>query len=159
MAKNFLQTYNFSLRKEDGCGTDLTFYDSRNKIQSSNTDVYDIKFYINYFTTLQMKQAQWTTFSHFDLGMVPMAMGPSQLHNLIVPVMIRVCEHFGVKTYPMRPVSLLPGSTSVDKLENDIWVFRKDIAEATGTTELGFSVIDFLGKKEVRNIWLETFHA
>lgn len=131
--------------------------DKRNNIKSSGTYYTTLDFYINYLTSLQSLQSSWESTGYFDLGMVPLAMGPSPVHNILRSFMIDFCVNKGLKYYEMRPISLLHGGYPPSTMDRDIWVFRRDIAELAGVDELSFSVINFLDSVEVTSKWEETF--
>lgn len=156
MARSVILTNNFELIAGDV--TDMgqvTSKDKRNNILSKNTDYMTLQFYINYLTTLQIKQAQWESYGYFDLGMVPLAMGPSAVHNLLRMFVIDLCRDMNLKYYDMYPAILLTGGYRAQDMEQDIWVFREDIANVVGTTELNFSVIEFFEREDVRVKWEE----
>lgn len=131
--------------------------DKRNNIKSNGTRYDTLDFYINYLESLQSMYNEWTSSGYFDLGMVPLAMGPSPVHNVLRSFMIDLCMYKGIKYYEMHPVSLIFGGYPPRSMDKDIWVFRQDIAKIAGTTELGFSVINFLNDLEVRKRWQEAF--
>lgn len=155
MAKTSVQVSNFALPdRESRVPAGAVFsVDKRNNMKSSDTWYYDFEFYINYLTTLQVKSKQWTNYGYFDLGMVPVAMGPSSIHNILRPFIIDYCRSIGLKYYEMRSVSLLQGGYRPKDMDNDIWVFRSDLGVFMGVDELKVSVIDFLDSPEVKQRW------
>lgn len=160
MARALLITENYKLVQGDIVSKGepyVTSKDKRNFILSMNTNYNTLDFYINYLETLQIKQPQWEAYGYFDLGMVPMAMGPSVIHNLLRRFIIELCQDIGVKAYDMYPTVLLRGGYKPHDMEKDIWVFRSDIAKVVGKDELSFSTIDFFNRKEVKDRWVQRF--
>lgn len=155
MAKTSTQVSNFALPGRERPVPEGAVYseDKRNNMKSSDTWYYDFDFYINYLTTLQVKSSQWTNYGYFDLGMVPVAMGPSSIHNILRPFIIDYCRSIGLKYYEMKSVSLLQGGYRPKDMDNDIWVFRYDLGRIIGVDELKVSVIDFLDNEEVKQRW------
>lgn len=156
MMSSKIKTYNFSLSETDGVQGGVDIYDKRNRIESELTNLNTIDFYINYLTTLQIKQSQWTNYGYFDMGMVPLVMGPSMTHILIHTFFVSWCINQHIPFYEMPPVSFLGGQVKQD-IGKDIWVFRKDIAPTVGEDELNFSIINYIDRQEVKSAWQEMY--
>lgn len=154
MASLTTKTYNFSLRSADGYhGEDAEqIRDKRNNILSEDTKRFDFGAYVNYLKTLQTLSNKWTNYGYFDLGMIPLAMGPSHFQPHLAEFIKIYCSKKDITYYELPGVSLLAGGFSGGT--TDIWVFREELCKETnfGGNPLTFSVIDYI-EKEVWEGW------
>ena len=106
--------------------------------------------------TIQKHSDKWKEYHYFDLGLVPIAMGPVAYQRLLDMFFQEYLSNLGVKIYSLRPLSLLRGAPL--KNVQDIWVSRKEITEAVGCGKnpIQFSVInDFIRLPEISRKWTE----
>lgn len=136
--------------------------DARTGINVLNVDnsisiiLSSLNWYGNYLEAIQKNSDKWQEFHYFDLGLVPIAMGPVIYQQLLDMFFHEYLSELGVKIYSLRPLNLLRGAP----LRNiqDIWVRRDEITEALGCnkTPVQFSVInDFIRLPELSDRWLE----
>ena len=132
-----METYNF--RGEDydrniKDGYEGKFVDKRNGIVCVGPTM-DLECYYNYIVYLNAHRQEWKTYGYLDLGMIPIAMAPviNNFHNEITTAMLRFMRKLKVECYSMPSVSLMY-EHSVLK-ENDLWVFREDLARIMGWDE------------------------
>lgn len=104
--------------------------DKRNGI-SCMRPTLDIECYINYINLLNSVRNKWQSYGYLDYGMLPWFMPPS---FMLVPEIklqfLSAAQRLGVRCYEMPAVSLLYNNTII--AEKDLWVFRKDVADALG---------------------------
>lgn len=132
-----METYNFKgedYAREVKPGFEGKFVDRRNGIVCIGPTL-DLECYYNYVVYLNANRKDWKNYGYLDLGMIPIAMAPviSNFHNNIATTMLGFMRKMKVECYSMPAVSLLY-ETSVLK-ENDLWVFREDLARALGWDE------------------------
>lgn len=108
------------------------FFDSRNGIYCINPTM-DVECYLNYIEMLNMAKSQWTNYGYLDLGMMPIAMGPSFMQETVVLLATTISIKYGFECFPMPPVSLMYKDCRVP--EDDLWAFKSDVAKATGIPE------------------------
>ena len=139
-----VQTFNFRLEHYDYkvearfCGN---FRDMRNNIDCSNPTA-DIQCYLNYIEYLNLNRQNWKSYGYLDLGMMPLVMAPSFLHSSLIDPLVTVANKFNLKVYNMPPISLLCETCKVT--EEDIWVFKSDVAKLTGMREEQVNIERFL---------------
>ena len=154
MANSTTKTYNFSLRQQDSylCEDAEQIRDKRNNILSENTKIFDFRGYINYLKTLQSLSNKWVNYGYFDLGMVPLAMGPSHFQPHLMEFIKLYCPKKDITYYELPGVALMPGGFASGM--KDIWVFREELCKEIGFkgNPLTFSVIDYI-EKEVYDEW------
>lgn len=134
--------------------------DARTGINVLNTEdstlivLNSLDWYGNYLEAIQKNYDKWQEFHYFDLGLVPVAMGPVIYQQLLDMFFHEYLSNLGVKVYSLRPLNLLRGAPL--KNIQDIWVSRKDITEALGVskTTVQFSIInDFIRRPELSELW------
>lgn len=160
MASSTIKTYNFSLRESDSYfgENSETIRDKRNNIISDNTDRFSFMAYVNYLKTLETKKAMWVKFGYFDLGMIPLAMGPSHFQPHLIEFIKLYCSKKDITYYEMPGVSFMTGGFAGGM--TDVWVFREELCKEIGFrgNPLTFSVIDYI-EKEVYEGWKEIVPA
>jgi len=135
-------TYNFLPASEERAKkADVKYRDQRNGITCANPSL-DIECYINYIDLLNLHRDKWVNYGYLDLGMMPLAMAPSFMQGVVSQAMSTVANKLGIPIYSMPAVSLFFERCSVG--ENDIWVFKKDIAQVMKTDESKVSLGGFL---------------
>lgn len=131
--------------------------DARTGIYVLNNDTKDVIFsldwYCNYLDVIQDNWNRWQEFHYFDLGLIPVSMGPIVYQPMLDAFFHREMADLGVKTYSLEPLTLLRGAPI--KNIKDLWVPRKELALALGFSDyLRFSVInDYLRKADVSERW------
>lgn len=115
-----------------------------------------LEWYGNYLETIQKHHDKWQEYHYFDLGLIPIAMGPIVYQQLLDMFFHEYLSKLGVKVYSLRPLNLLRGAPL--KNTQDIWVSRKELVEALGCEKqpVQFSVInDFIRLPELSKQWVE----
>lgn len=129
------KTYNFKLEQYDYKCPDSCigeFKDHRNGFVCINPTV-DLDCYINYIELLNLHKDKWQNYGYLDLGMMPLAMGPSFMQSSLVKSLTEIMKACRVKCYSLPPVSLMYSSCKLPV--NDIWVFKSDISKMLGIPE------------------------
>lgn len=130
-----LQTYNFKLENYDYKkvpGYEGEFKDIRNGIVCV-APTFDLECYLNYIQLLNLHRDKWKSFGYLDLGMMPLVMAPSFMQTMIKPVLLEAMRELKVDCWPLPPVSVMYESSRMP--EEDIWVFKKDVARALNMDE------------------------
>lgn len=128
-----MNTYNFRLeRYVYTCPPDCKgiFRDARNGVQCEDPTL-DMECYYNYLYYLNSQRGLWKNFGYLDVGMMPVAMGPSFMQSGLITVIPQVMDKVGIKCYRMKPVSLLFDKCNLPI--EDLWVFREDVGKYMGT--------------------------
>ena len=93
-------TYNFSTELDANFThpqmTRKEFKDTRNGIVSFGL-VPGIDSYLNYLDTLLKRREDWVSVGYLDLGMIPLIVGPSILHNALTRRYIPLFAAAGLK--------------------------------------------------------------
>ena len=130
-----LQTYNFKLENYDYKkvpGYEGEFKDIRNGIVCV-APTFDLECYLNYIQLLNLHRDKWKSFGYLDLGMMPLVMAPSFMQTMIKPVLLEAMRELKVDCWLLPPVSVMYESSRMP--EEDIWVFKKDVARALNMDE------------------------
>lgn len=132
MAVKFM-TYNFTTNPDKyKSHPDIingTIHDSRNGIDTTNI-IPGLQCYVNYLDLLVMLRDKWISVGYLDLGMVPVIMGPSFMHEPLVTTLLPIIQSKGLKVMPMPGTSFMLGNSMVGSTE--YWAFREDAAEFLG---------------------------
>lgn len=130
------KTYNF-IEYPDGnpiipvTKTEGEFRDNRNGIVCVNPTC-DVDCYVNYIRYLNLHRDDWRSYGYLDLGMIPLVMGPSFLHEALYKYVVQKVAHTEIQMYNMPPVSFL---YEVCKMPvQDVWVFKDEAASVVGVT-------------------------
>lgn len=124
------ELYNFSLDKNkytnhpDMIYTELT--DTRNGISTTNL-IPGIQCYINYIELLLSFRDKWVSTGYLDLGMIPIIVGPSFMHEVLVNTILPVIQSNNLKIYALPATSFILYDTM--KGTTDYWAFRSDVAK------------------------------
>ena len=132
MAVTFM-TYNFSL-DEQKYKTDekmiyATLKDKRNGISTTNI-IPGLQCYMNYLDLLLMLRDKWISTGYLDLGMIPIIVGPSFMHEALVSSILPIIQMNKLKVYAMPGTSFMLRDTM--KSSTDYWAFRDDVAQFLG---------------------------
>lgn len=121
-----MKTYNFLTEKPENIKVNAKEYrDTRNGIICVEPSV-DLQCYINYIDYLNLYRNEWASYGYLDLGMMPLAMAPSFMHGAISASISSIANKLNIPVYSMPPVSVFLRKCNIG--ENDIWVFKRDIA-------------------------------
>lgn len=137
-----MNTYNFKIENytydypSQAAGT---FKDLRNGILCTNPSL-NLECYLNYIQLLDGLKDLWKNNGYLHMGMMPVVMGPSFMHNRLVQLISARLNELGITYYSMPPVSLLYDICRMD--EQDIWMFREDAAKFVGKSNV--TAIEFL---------------
>lgn len=118
--------------------------DYRNGIECINPTM-DLTCYINYIEYLNARSSDWKTFAYLDLGMMPLVMAPSFMHEQMKDVFVETIKTLNIPCYEMPAVSMLNG-TRVRDITSDIWVFKEDIGKLLGIPETKVTFSKFMEK-------------
>lgn len=143
------ETYNFREEPYDYIYPQLNeseFKDYRNEIMCVHPTV-DWECYFNYLELLENHKNKWKSFGYLDLGMMPVVMGPSFMHEAlmrdIVPRLEQIKrKHPDLKYYYMAPVAFFKENVKLSF--KDIWMFREDAAKVMNGGTKNVSAIEFL---------------
>lgn len=127
-----VKTYNFKFDIEEDEVVYSEHRDYRNGIICCNSTM-DLQCYLNYIEYLNMHRDKWKTNGYLDLGLMPFAMGPSFMHNVLQPQLLQLAKILGVSSLLMPAVSLM-----YDKpiwTGTDIWLYKDEVAKRTGIPE------------------------
>lgn len=128
-----IKTYNFKIEEYDYetqyKGEQL---DRRNGIICINPTA-DLECYLNYIEFLNLNRDKWKTYGYLDLGMMPLVSEPSFMQGVLANVLVKVAKIYGIPCYMMPSVSLFFDSCKL--AEDDIWVFKSDVAKCTKIPE------------------------
>lgn len=125
-------TYNFKAEDyERNIHPELNgeFLDVRNGIRCIGPTV-DLECYLNYLQFLNGHRDKWKNYGYLDLGMIPVAMGPSFIHKFIVDRLSQRLGELKIGIYRMPSVSLFYDSIKMSSV--DLWMFREDASKAMG---------------------------
>lgn len=140
-----MKTYNFVVMEGEHRDTEeqkkRTFRDTRNGIICIEPTM-DMECYMNYIDLLNLHRDKWVNYGYLDLGMMPLAMAPSFMQGAIREGMATIANGLNVPIYYMPAVSLLFERCSVG--EDDIWVFKSDIARVMNIPETQVTLNKFL---------------
>lgn len=115
-------------------------YDRRNGIYCIEP-THDIYCYANYLDYLNSCYDEWQSYGYFDMGLIPLILAPSFMHELMTAELIKIVEAWNIPIYNMRAVSFLGGSYIGAK---DSWVKRSDFVAVTGLPENTACLSDYL---------------
>lgn len=128
MAVTFM-TYNFSLDAEKYKKHENMIYstikDKRNGISTTNL-IPGMQAYINYLELLIMLRDKWISTAYLDLGMIPIIVGPSFMHEVLVNNLLPIIQSHNLKVYGMPGSSFMLNDTM--KGTTEYWAFREDVA-------------------------------
>ena len=128
-------TYNFTFdpncekSNPKCCRTTLT--DRRNNIDVINIVPQGTKSYLNYLDLLISLRDKWVSVGYLDLGMIPILMGPTFMHETFVDSYFPIIQNMGLPLYAMPGVSFLCDSAVVRDV-TDYWAFRDDVGKFLG---------------------------
>lgn len=127
--------------------------DARNNAYGVDVNLHSSQCYINYLEYLDYFKDEWKIFGYLDLGYVPLAMGPGGLIDIVRLYGLELCKMYSIEHVGCNPIKFLQGGYMQN--EEDIWVKREDLIRVSGYTgnPMAFSVISFLKKEEVREVW------
>lgn len=137
-------TYNFKLEKYDyefDPKYQGEFKDSRNGFKCTNPTV-DLECYKNYIELLNLHRDKWKSFGYLDLGLMPVAMGPSFMQNWLAELMTGILNQLHITPYFLPPVSLM--NTQCKMPVNDIWVMKEDVAKLLGVPADKVTTVQFI---------------
>ena len=103
-----------------------TIKDNRNNISVVNL-IPNTQGYLNYLKLLMSLRDKWVSVGYLDLGMIPIIMGPSFWHDVLVSTWLPNIKSAGLIVYPMPGVSLLCSNNM--RGVTDYWAFRDDVAK------------------------------
>lgn len=130
MAVISFMTYNFQLDenkyKSDPNMIRSTLKDKRNGISTTNL-IPGMQAYINYLDLLLMLRDKWISTGYLDLGMVPIIVAPSFMHEALITSLLPVIQAQELKVIPMPGTSFMLNNSMVET--TDYWTFREDAAE------------------------------
>jgi len=165
MIRRYLPNYKYNPNTPDSEYTRKPFFgegtirvlDGRNNVYGYNIDLNTTDFYINYLEYLDHFKNDWKTFGYLDLGYVPLAMAPWGLMAPIRLYALELCKMYSIEHITCKPVKFLQGGYMMTD-EEDIWVKREDLIRTSGYTRnpMAFSIINFLKKEEVRDVWKQS---
>lgn len=127
-----LETYNFKLENynyEKVPGHEGQHKDLRNGIICI-APTFDLECYLNYIQLLNFHRDKWKSFGYLDLGMMPLAMAPSFMQTSIKPILVKAMKQMEIDCISLPPVSVMYETSRMP--EEDIWVFKSDVAEKFG---------------------------
>lgn len=104
------------------------FYDKRNGIYCIEP-TFDAICYVNYLDYLNAHYNEWVSYGYFDLGLIPLFMGPSFMQEALMNEIGMIISAWNVPIKPMRACSFLGRSYFGP---NDSWIKRTDFEKATG---------------------------
>lgn len=126
-------TYNFCLDSEKyKKHPDMiysTLKDKRNGISTTNI-IPGLQCYINYLELLVQLRDKWISTGYLDLGMIPIIMGPSFMHEVLVTTILPIVQSQKIKIYAMPGTSFMLYDSM--KGTTEYWAFREDLAEFLG---------------------------
>ena len=127
-----LTTYNFKVVGESEEEIISEHKDYRNGIVCYNSSL-DLQCYYNYLECLNMNMKYWRSYGYLDLGLMPLAMGPSFLHQILQEQLLQLTKILGVTSL------LLPAASFFyDKpvwSGTDIWLYKDEVSRLTGIPE------------------------
>lgn len=130
-----LITHNFSLDLDKYRSHEHMIYrtlkDKRNNLTTTNV-IPGTQCYINYLSLLVSLRDKWVSTGYLDLGMIPIIMGPSFMHEPLTKTLLPIIESKGLLIHPMPSVSFLIQDSM--RGFTDYWAFRDDVADFLGTT-------------------------
>lgn len=128
-------TYNFvqdpEKYKNDTQLIKESFKDVRNGITTTGI-VPGIQCYLNYMNLLLSVRNKWNSNGYLDLGMIPIVVGPSFLHQILLTKLQVSIADSGLKIHSMPSTSFLLSSS--DMQFEDYWAFRSDVANFLETS-------------------------
>ena len=133
------KTENYNYNYPEQCKGE--FKDYRNGIVCCSPSL-DLECYLNYIELLNMYRFKWVSYGYLDLGMMPLAMGPSFFHDNLVKVAVEKLADRNIELYSMPPVSLMYEKCNIPS--NDLWVFREDAARLMSKPAEEISAVDFI---------------
>jgi hypothetical protein len=132
MAVSFM-TYNFSLNEEKYKKHPQMIYstlkDKRNGISTSHL-IPGMQCYINYMDLLVLLRDKWISTGYLDLGMIPVIVGPSFMHEVLTTALLPSIKSQGLKVVPMPGSSFMLHNSMIGT--TDYWAFRTDAADFLG---------------------------
>lgn len=90
----------------------------------------DIECYLNYIEFLNLNRDKWKSYGYLDLGMMPLVSGPSFMQGALIDALVKIATVYEIPCYTMPPISLFFNSCKL--AEEDVWVFKADVAKVTG---------------------------
>lgn len=130
-----IRTYNFKLEPQDFENVYAVkgeYRDLRNGFICVDPTV-DIECYLNYISLLNLNRDKWRSYGYLDLGMMPLVMGPSFMHEHLRNGLVSIMTKYGIPCYDMPPVSNMYASCKLPY--DDVWMFKSDVAKVTGISE------------------------
>lgn len=103
-----------------------TVKDKRNGISTTNL-IPDLQCYINYLSLLVQLRDKWISTAYLDLGMIPIIVGPSFMHEVLVSTLLPIIQTKNLKIYAMPGSSFMLNGSMIGTTE--YWSFRNDVAE------------------------------
>lgn len=133
MAVVGFMTYNFSTDEDkykkhpDMIYTSIK--DKRNGISTTNL-IPGMQAYANYLDLLLMLRDKWISTGYLDLGMIPVIVAPSFMHEALITSLLPIIQAQGLKVIPMPGSSFMLNNSMAET--TDYWAFREDAAEYLG---------------------------
>jgi hypothetical protein len=87
---------------------------------------------------------KWKSFGYLDMGMMPLAMGPSFLQKELVDVWLKIAQDVNLRVHLMPPTSMFYADCRLPV--KDVWAFKEDVARCFGFNPTSLSVADLLRK-------------